>query len=935
MGCTQSSQSNRVNRSVSKLDNHTDSINKNNPLSEKELLQRIEAPITSQKMTINGINYTYAWVSQRGYYPDSPDKENQDCYSILPNYGNTSQAFFAVYDGHGKEGHLCSQFTRDYLPQNILNRLDKVIDKSEKSTKQALTVAHFTTNDLLHSSSIDDSLSGTTSISVLFRQNRVYVSNVGDSRAIIGSKGTDGRIIAKSLSSDQTPYRKDERERVRKHGARILSMDQIEGIEPVHDNWGNVNLGEDIDEGGDPPRVWSPNGDYPGTAFTRSLGDMYAEELGVSAEPEIYVRDLNKNDRYIIIASDGVFEFLTNQMVMDMTMRFNDPLEACKSIVNSAYNMWLQYEVRTDDISIIAIYIDEANSKLLPDINNDSTKSDDEVKSNINNNSYSTMSQLDSRPVRRAISRERRKTMIHSDNSDKIEAQLSLSEIDINSVTVIKSDVERQSIEGAIKTNFLFQHLNSNQRQTVIDVMDAVTVNTGDWVIKQGDKGDKFYVIDSGIFEVRVQPPGGNDPSGGTVVHIYIGGPDQHPGFGELSLMYGKPRAASVIALTTGRQNEIGDNFYLIVKGECDCTVNKPNDEDSITENESKSQSIDNEEILVLKLSDNQYFGEKALLTSNPRAANVITRTETKVLYINKAAFEEVLGPLSAIIDKDRQRREALALLGTNKGPQRFEDINILGIVSSDVASTLLLEAARVISTSLTIINNKFLPKLLTVIKASNAIHLIYDTPIVCDVGTIVTNANIKAGYIPNQDNNGASGRNSGHFNPIPQQPLKQEVVAYIGGCVISGLEYMHDLGVIYRAIQPESISVTTYGLIQLLDFRMCKVGLMGGKTYTICGAADYLAPEQISQRGHGTAVDLWALGVLLYELSVGIHPFAASSEVATYSKITSYGSKTFPALQFPDYISSEMQSLINQLLIPVPESRLGSCTMRSNILLI
>eukprot|EP00595_Chromulina_sp_UTEXLB2642_P002121 CAMPEP_0196764854 /NCGR_PEP_ID=MMETSP1095-20130614/7024_1 /TAXON_ID=96789 ORGANISM="Chromulina nebulosa, Strain UTEXLB2642" /NCGR_SAMPLE_ID=MMETSP1095 /ASSEMBLY_ACC=CAM_ASM_000446 /LENGTH=898 /DNA_ID=CAMNT_0042121517 /DNA_START=677 /DNA_END=3370 /DNA_ORIENTATION=+ len=815
-------------------------------------------------------------------------------------------------------------------------------------------------------------------------------------------------------------------------------MDQIEGIEPVHENWGNVNLGEDIDEGGDPPRVWSPNGDYPGTAFTRSLGDMYAEELGVSAEPEIYVRDLNKNDRYIIIASDGVFEFLTNQMVMDMTMRYNDPLEACKAIVNSAYNMWLQYEVRTDDISIIAIYIDEASSKLLPDNNGDIVKNDDEVKSNINNNSYSTMSQLDSRPVRRAISRERRKTMIHAETSDKIEAPLTLSEIDISSVTVAKSDVERQSIEGAIKTNFLFQHLNTNQRQTVIDVMEAVTVNTGDWVIKQGDKGDKFYVIDSGIFEVRVQPPGGNDPSGGTVVHIYIGGPDQHPGFGELSLMYGKPRAASVIALTTGRlwaldrqifkkvvmrsmdarkgivktlkhidifkclniqqmqrltdllveevyppnhyiirQNEIGDNFYLIVKGECDCTVNKPNDEEILTENESNSQSLENEEILVMKLSDNQYFGEKALLTSNPRAANVITRTETKVLYINKAAFEEVLGPLSAIIDKDRQRREALALLGTNKGPQRFEDINILGIVSSDIASTLLLgsfnkdeinniieskeksnqpnlsirsfiiseldrlhlstslmtslEAARVVSTSLTIINNKFLPKLLTVMKAANAIHLIYDTPIVCDVGTIVTNANIKAGYVPNQDSNGASGRNSGHFNPIPQQPLKQEVVAYIGGCVISGLEYMHDLGVIYRAIQPESISVTTYGLIQLLDFRMCKVGLMGGKTYTICGAADYLAPEQISQRGHGTAVDLWALGVLLYELSVGIHPFAASSEVATYSKITSYGSKTFPALQFPDYISSEMQSLINQLLIPAPESRLGSCTMRIN----
>jgi hypothetical protein len=69
-----------------------------------------------------------------------------------------------------------------------------------------------------------------------------------------------------------------------------MSMDQIEGVEPVHENWGDINLGEEIDEGGDPPRIWSPHGAYPGTAFTRSFGDMYAEELGVTAEPEILVR---------------------------------------------------------------------------------------------------------------------------------------------------------------------------------------------------------------------------------------------------------------------------------------------------------------------------------------------------------------------------------------------------------------------------------------------------------------------------------------------------------------------------------------------------------------------------------------------------------------------------------------------------------------------
>jgi hypothetical protein len=53
-------------------------------------------------------------------------------------------------------------------------------------------------------------------------------------------------LIAKPLSNDQTPYRKDERDRIKKTGARVLSMDQIEGLEPVHENWGDLNLGTSL-----------------------------------------------------------------------------------------------------------------------------------------------------------------------------------------------------------------------------------------------------------------------------------------------------------------------------------------------------------------------------------------------------------------------------------------------------------------------------------------------------------------------------------------------------------------------------------------------------------------------------------------------------------------------------------------------------------------
>lgn len=232
-------------------------------------------------------------------------------------------------------------------------------------------------------------MSGTTAISAHFHGNLLAVCNVGDSRAVLGhwidasscdsndekkeeilaegevkttkSKGkkfpSDGKILAIPLSRDQTPYRKDERERVKRYGAAIMSIDQMEGHEEMHENWGDIVLGEDVDIHGDPPRVWVEGKDYPGTAFTRSLGDSVSEEIGVTAEPEILARELTKNDHILVVASDGIFEFLTNQEVIDVCTKCESPLIACEKLVDMAYGQWRVYEKRTDDITIIVCFL--------------------------------------------------------------------------------------------------------------------------------------------------------------------------------------------------------------------------------------------------------------------------------------------------------------------------------------------------------------------------------------------------------------------------------------------------------------------------------------------------------------------------------------------------------------------------------------------------
>ena len=118
-------------------------------------------------------------------------------------------------------------------------------------------------------------------VSILLQGDNLYIGNVGDSRAIIASD-VDGSLRYSALSSDQTPFRKDERERLKLKGASIFTMDQINGHEPIHENWG-AETGDEIDDAAqDPPRVWDKTLLQPGCAFTRSIGDSVAESVGVS-----------------------------------------------------------------------------------------------------------------------------------------------------------------------------------------------------------------------------------------------------------------------------------------------------------------------------------------------------------------------------------------------------------------------------------------------------------------------------------------------------------------------------------------------------------------------------------------------------------------------------------------------------------------------------
>jgi len=249
------------------------------------------------------------------------------------------------------------------------------------------------------------------------------------------------------------------------------------------------------------------------------------------------------------------------------------------------------------------------------------------------------------------------------------------------------------SLSKAIAKNVLFSHLDENERSDIFDAMFPVSAIPGEVIIQQGDEGDNFYIIDTGEVEVYV--------NGEKVLTIGEGA-----SFGELALIYGTPRAATVKASTSSDVKLWGidrDSYRRILMGS---TIRKRKmyeeflSKVSILENLDKWErltvadsleavSFDDEEVVVKqgeagndffiivegtaivtqfrndesdepvevgRLGPSDYFGEIALLLDRPRAATVTGRGPLKCVKLDRDRFERVLGPCSEILKRNIQQ---------------------------------------------------------------------------------------------------------------------------------------------------------------------------------------------------------------------------------------------------------------------------------------
>ncbi len=139
----------------------------------------------------------------------------------------------------------------------------------------------------------------------------------------------------------------------------------------------------------------------------------------------------------------------------------------------------------------------------------------------------------------------------------------------------------------------------------------------------------------------------------------------------------------------------------------------------------------------------------------------------------------------------------------------------------------------------------------------------------------------------------------------------------FYAASVLLAFRDIHSKKIAYRDLKPENLVLDSNGFLKLVDFGLAKK-VDSGKTWTLCGTPDYLAPEVILNEGHDWAVDYWALGVLIFEMTAGSPPFYADDPMEVYEKILS------GHVAIPSHFSRGLSDLVKKLLRTYQSKRLG-----------
>ena len=159
--------------------------------------------------------------------------------------------------------------------------------------------------DLMRKTQIDTTFSGCTANITIVRENMLLTANIGDSRAILGRR-TNGNWTHIDLSTDHKPELPLERKRIESCGGRV---------EPIR---GKSHSDQATGSFVGPYRIWKKHQATPGLAMSRSFGDFVASEIGLICEADFSLHECTSCDKFILNATDGIWEVMTSEQVKCM-----------------------------------------------------------------------------------------------------------------------------------------------------------------------------------------------------------------------------------------------------------------------------------------------------------------------------------------------------------------------------------------------------------------------------------------------------------------------------------------------------------------------------------------------------------------------------------------------------------------------------------------
>ncbi|KAK9919236.1 hypothetical protein M0R45_027845 [Rubus argutus] len=342
------------------------------------------------RMFLNGSTEVASLFTQQG-----KKGTNQDAMIVWENFGSrTDTVFCGVFDGHGPYGHMVAKRVRDSLPLKLSSHWEVNINSEEVLKEISFNTAGSLNSDdtgfvsvdedfrasidndvsdkhpeifqtlkesflkafkvmdreLRIQPSIDCFCSGTTAVTLIKQGRDIIVGNVGDSRAVLCTRDKDDTLMAIQLTVDLKPNLPAEAERIRKCRGRVFAL---------HDE-------------PEVSRVWLPNNDSPGLAMARAFGDFCLKDFGLISVPDVSYRRLTEKDQFIVLATDGIWDVLSNKEVVDIIASAPARSSAARALVESAVRAWRQkYPTsKVDDCAVVCLYLDSDANNLSTAANN-------------------------------------------------------------------------------------------------------------------------------------------------------------------------------------------------------------------------------------------------------------------------------------------------------------------------------------------------------------------------------------------------------------------------------------------------------------------------------------------------------------------------------------------------------------------------------------